>query len=595
MKGNRYSRKSRRLFVSGIMALVMFISLSQEGAVSFGTEAPVVYAEEILIGEAAEPMEVLAEPEVVPADSEAAGADPLPAEEPETPSASEPDTPVTNEPDTPSANEPDTSAANAPGISVDNIDIVPNGNGRVYLGIDNRHAYEGMQQSFAEGYVPTVEENAFNLVVPITASGKLKDEKLTVDLEFEEKSEAPFRYKNYQKDVKKETYTFEAETGQETVEAYVYRCRVELQDGAPSGQYSVTVKASGYTEDGDKITLDYRIFIQVPEQEAPGSSGTAAPAEGGGGGYSGGGGGGTQAEEIIHQPKMLLESCNLAGQSLEAGSKETLKVSFCNRSQSQSMYNLKIVLSSASAGVMPERNSFYFSKVSPGEEISLSEQIAIAQDAEASSVPLTFTFEYEDSKGSASTGTETVNINISQPVRMEIETAEIPAVLYASDTVSIPVKVLNLSRTGAYNVRMKLSGTGLFPNEEVFIGNMEPGTQGEGTMQVYIGTRTMEAIGKDEGTDDQEKYGPVEGTVTLEYEDASGNVYEMTKAYQAEIKKAQILSLKVEKEEEANDWWISVFAVIILAMVTWIILLFGRLRRKSVLLTEARKEAGYEG
>lgn len=509
------------------------------------------------------------------------------------------DIPLIDESERPSTDTPptggqsDTPATDTPGIGLDGIHAV--GGDRVYLGIDNRHAYDGMEQSFAEGYVPTVEDQAFSLVVPITAGGALKDEKLTVDLQFESGSETAFQYKNYQKDVKKATYTFDTETGQEQVEAYVYRCTVELQAGAPSGQYAVTVKAFGYTEDGEKLTLDYRIFIRVPEQETEAASGDAG---GGGslgdGGYTGGGGGGATAEEIIHQPKMLLESCSLSGEALEAGSEETLEVSFRNRSQSQSMYNLKVVLSAASTGVVLERNSFYFSKVSPGEEISLSEQISIAKDAEAASVPLTFTFEYEDSKGTASTGTETVNLYVVQPVRMELETAEIPAILYASDTVSIPVRALNLSRTGVYNARIGISGTGLFPTGEAFLGNMEAGSQGEGTITLYVGTRTMEAVGIETGTDDQEKYGPVSGVITLQYEDAAGTVYEETREYQAEIKKAQILSLKVEAEEEANDWWVSIFAVAGLAMIVWILLLTGRLRRKNVLLLEARKEAGYE-
>lgn len=79
--------------------------------------------------------------------------------------------------------------------------------------------------------------------------------------------------------------------------------------------------------------------------------------------------------------------------------------------------------------------------------------------------------------------------------------------LYATDTQEFSIQALNLSRVLVYNVRIQLSGTVLFPAEDVFIGNMDAGTEGNGAMQVYVGTRTMHAIGDDSGTEDVENTG----------------------------------------------------------------------------------------
>ncbi|MFR3321550.1 MAG: hypothetical protein ACLTSZ_10970 [Lachnospiraceae bacterium] len=65
-------------------------------------------------------------------------------------------------------------------------------------------------------------------------------------------------------------------------------------------------------------------------------------------------------------------------------------------------------------------------------------------------------------------------------------------------------------------------------------------------MQVYVGTRTMHAIGDDSGTEDVEKYGPVNGTITLQYEDASGETHTQTETFQSEIKKPKVLSLEAD-------------------------------------------------
>lgn len=478
------------------------------------------------------------------------------------------------------------------------------------LGIDNRHRYGGMKQSFSEGYQPKIKENTLYLAVPFTSDARLKDDCLTVGLTFAQDKQSPFVFKNYQKDVARKWYVLQdgvmrEDTGQSTdahtdqsaqdpnrQQAYLYTCEVPLQPDAASGQYSVTVSARGYTEKGEKLTLDYQIFVQIPEppvNENGNGSGGEGVISGGGGGGGFSGGSGEETEEIIRQPKMLLEECSLTEKGLEAGTQETMRVSFRNRSASQTMYNLKIVIQTESKDIRLGRSSFYFSEVAPEDTIELEDELSVTSLAQTDSVSLNFQFEYEDKKGTAANGTESVVIPIVQPVHVELETGQIPASLYASDTTELSFNVLNLSRTGVYNVRIKLEGDGMFPTEDVFIGNMEAGTQGSAVMRVYVGTRTMEAIGDDSGVQDSEKYGPVSGTVTMQYEDALGRTHEVRQDYQTEIKKAEVLSLKVDKEPEQNSWWISVFAALIAGLLLLVAVLIWRLRRKNVLLEEVKK------
>ncbi|MDD5966814.1 MAG: hypothetical protein PUC28_08520 [Blautia sp.] len=529
-----------------------------------------------------------------PAPSEAATEPPAPASsepvtEPAASTPSEPSAPVPSE----QATEPASSehAAEQPSTNPSST-----ASGEIHLGIDNRHLYSGMTATYSQGYAPTTTVSSATLVVPFTADGPLKNDRLTVSLEFASTGTVPFEMKNYQKDVDKKTVCFDRdgkalkkkEGAAESTEAYVYRVKLQFLSTAEPGQYPVTVKALGYTEKGETVTLEYRLFIRIPEKDDSDVVVIGGDEPAGGGGDQGGGGESLETEKIIHQPKMLLDTCNLSGKTLEAGSSEHLTASFRNRSASEEMYNLKITASSSGNGLKLGKNSWYFTKVSPGENAVLESLLAVAKDAESAENTLTFTFEYEDSKGTASTGTETLELTVTQPVRMELESMDVPTVVYASDTEELSVKALNLSRTKVYNARIRLSGTGLFPTEEVFLGNLEAGMEGEGVMKVYVGTRTMEEIGNDPGTSDAEKYGPVSGTLTLTYEDGLGNVHEETKEYQTEIKKAQILSLHVSEEKETgNSWWYSVFAVVTAFLLLLILALVRSLRRKTQLLKEA--------
>ena len=493
---------------------------------------------------------------------------------------------------------------------------------KVHLGIDNRHRYEGMEQSFADGYQPEIRDGKLYLTVPFTASGALQNECLTVDLIFAEKENAPFVFNNYQKDVKLHSYRLldgimtpqgtdtKGTSGNNLTatevpggianqdgiaspadqqDAYCYTCEVPLQENATPGQYSVTVRAWGYTMDGERVNLDCQIFVRVPEPEpvAGSKDNGSGGGAGGGGGYSGGESG-EAAEEILHQPKLLLETCSLSDVSLKAGAEEPMKVQFRNRSETQTIYNLKVTASTDTKAVQPLRNSWYFSSIAPGETVAIEDGVKVAMATEDTSAVLSFDFEYEDKKGTAVSGKESVPLLIGQPTAVELHNAAFPAVLYATDTQEFSIQALNLSRVPVYNVRIQLSGTGLFPAEDVFIGNMDAGTEGNGAMQVYVGTRTMHAIGDDSGTEDVEKYGPVNGTITLQYEDASGETHTQTETFQSEIKKPKVLSLEADDTQETNAWWISVFAAVGAGMLLVIVVLALRLRKKSALLHDTR-------
>ncbi len=309
-----------------------------------------------------------------------------------------------------------------------------------------------------------------------------------------------------------------------------------------------------------------------------------------------------QEETVLRQPKILLESNTLSHRELTAGTKEQLEAVFKNHSRFQAIYNLKTTVSAESPSIRfsgTTGTSFYTAQVPPEGLVSLAGELDITAEAERGTTPLYFDFEYEDEKGAVITARETVMLTIEQPLEMELDTGMIPGVLYAADTLELPLKALNLSRTSVYNVRILLSAPGLFPVNQVFIGNMEAGTEGTGTMNIYIGSWTMETAGTDTSkgnhtsADNQEKYGKTSGTITLQYQDAEGQEYTLQKEFQTEIKKPRLTPSETKEPEEANPWWISAFAVMIAALAALSMLLLSRLHRKNILLEEARKTASF--
>ena len=291
-----------------------------------------------------------------------------------------------------------------------------------------------------------------------------------------------------------------------------------------------------------------------------------------------------------------------------------MSVTFRNKSRSQNVYGLKISLSTETKGIEFDKNSFYVQRLTPGEAITLTQNLSIAEDTEPGQVTILFSLEYEDSKASSANSTETLTFNVSQPVRAELEVSDIPSVFYTMDTVEIPVKALNLGRDKIYNAKVKLEADGLSPKETAFLGNVDEGTASDGTIRVYVKGSTGNKSSKsqsvaeagslsdnvsdisdeNDATSQNTSISPdqITGKLILTYEDSTGSSYQTAVDFSSEIKESQIQSLKVEdSQEETNSWWYSIFAILAVLLVIIILFLMSRLHKKSVLLEEARKAA----
>lgn len=185
----------------------------------------------------------------------------------------------------------------------------------VYIGIDNSHVFEGMKNSYAEGYVPEEKENKVKIVVPFTVDGELKNNFLTVGLDFDRAKDVPFQIKNYQRDVKPRTFTFDGED----IEIYLYTVEIPLQETRKGGQYPIRVKAEAMDKNGRKVLLENVVFVSVAGngEAADGNgeidsgekiegTGDNLPMEGGQGAEGDGSGGRSdEEEEVMHQPKFI--------------------------------------------------------------------------------------------------------------------------------------------------------------------------------------------------------------------------------------------------------------------------------------------------
>lgn len=518
----------------------------------------------------------------------------------------------------------------------------------VHLDIDTAHCYAGMDNSYAQGYIPTAEDGAVRLVVPFVADGPLRGGCLTAELVMGEN--APFVYANIRRQVQKETYLFEQST-----DVYLFRCDIQLEQNRRGGKYPVLVRAVGYSEAGERAELACRLYITVagggaagvpstedpdyvlpgpdhpsgepgaddpstdPSTEPPTDSSTGPsaepstdpsaeppteepatepfteepaaeePADISGGGYAdyGGSSGGAQTEKIYRQPKLMLLQEGLPKDALLAGQSMPLALSLQNMNESEAIYNLKVTVKPAQEQLSLSAPTFYFGRVYPKETIALPTQVSADANAAAGKAAVTLSYEYENEKGTSYSGSEEFVLTVVQPVQAALEGFQIAGQVYSMETVESPVQIRNLGKATIYNAQVELAGEGLFATGTVFAGNLEAGASYDGTLRIYVGNKNMASISDTGAQTDDSAYGAASGTVTLTYEDASGEKFAQTQEFSTVIQKPQMVELTVtEGEKQTNQWWVAALVLVFLLLLLVTAAMGVRLRKSRNALAD---------
>lgn len=435
------------------------------------------------------------------------------------------------------------------------------------ISVDTNKKYDGMNASFSKGYVPSVQKNTMYLVVPFWTDLPLKQEALLVGVSFEREENSPFYFKNYQKKVKRNHRGI-----------YLYKCRIKLKKDRVNGQYPLHLTVQAQTEE-EVFVQEFTIYAEItdgkslvlPEEDFDKESSeqmeaekTALPDE--------------EKAGTFQKPKVMLVENNCNGVPIKAGETALWRLLAKNCSGSQPMMNLKVTLLSEQTDISFERTSWYFAQVNAGESIDLSQNVSAGVKAAEEAVQVQFLFDYEDKNGESYNVTETVRLAVVQVQQASLADVSFPESIYESDTDLLTFQVFNTGLATLYNAKVRFEGRGLFAPKELFLGNIEAGMSSDGEISVFAGTLNMDDSGKivDENG---KKYGDTGGTLIFTYENERGELTELTQEIQTTIQKPQAVELKVEEEEpQTNQWWITIFVLVILALVLLVVWLYLRMK-----------------
>ena len=432
------------------------------------------------------------------------------------------------------------------------------------LEVDTEHIYPGMDGAYENGYAPRTGDGYVHVVLPLLATGSIYRNEIKASIN--PGGSPAFVPTNYERRFYLEEHQPINDT--ESVQLFLIEFDVALAESRVNGVYPLSIQVSGFDEKAQPITGNYPFFVTITDSPLPEPPKPQGP------------------EWPTPDPVIYIASSKLEPEQVMAGEDFTLTVTLKNSLTSKSVSNLMVRVDPGNLQIslLEDSHTFQVKKLGAGEETELSFRFHSDQSIPAGKYNIGFQFTYDSGKVMKINSSDSVTVKIQQPANMELVMPRFASSVTVGETIPLNLQVMNMGRDRMNNVRCTVSGFGFAPANTGYIGTMEAGTSQSTKVDLYI-----VALNTSVGNENGEQYGDTTGTVTLTFEDDSGEEFQQTAEFTTTVKRAiaQIPQNNndQEKQEKANQtWWYVILilgGVILAGVVGVLVYKHGRKNRKD--------------
>ena len=316
------------------------------------------------------------------------------------------------------------------------------------------------------------------------------------------------------------------------------------RDDAGTRRYAIPF--SVYKGDDDEPIATHKLYVNTTEK--PQADNSQNQGDNGNGGdamtasvgndepavYSGGGSGSSGSSSDGSVPRVIVTGFDTNPAEVHAGSDFTLTIHLKNTSKKTKVQNMLFELEAPTEGTDEQTSAPAFLPTSGSNSIYLNgikadgtADISITLNAKADLLQkpysINLSMKYEDSQATQIDSSSSISIPVKQDARFEFSEFEIsPQTIEVGGEANVMCSLYNLGRIKLYNAKARFEGNGI-KKQEIFIGNVEAGATG-----------SIDAMLEGEKVTN----GNSKITMTLSYEDESGNISETTKDFELEVTEA---------------------------------------------------------
>ena len=221
-------------------------------------------------------------------------------------------------------------------------------------------------------------------------------------------------------------------------------------------------------------------------------------------------------------------------------------------------------------------SSIYLESIAANGTADISLELNARADLLQKPYSMELSMKYEDVNATAVEGSSSLSIPVKQDARFEFSDFEIsPSSVAVGEEANVTCSIYNLGKIKLYNVKATFEGKNI-KKEEVFVGNVESGATG-----------SIDAMLEGKKMSD----GPSKVTMTLSYEDESGNVSTTSKELKLEVTdKVDESAMTQEMPEETKKGLPVIPIVIIVVIVAVVVIIVTLKKRKQKKMAESEEE-----
>ena len=379
------------------------------------------------------------------------------------------------------------------------------------------------------------------------------------------------------------------------------------RDDAGTRRYAIPF--SVYTGDNDEPIATHKLYVNTTEKpQADNSQNQGDNGNGGGSGsgsadggamtasvgndepavYSGGGSGSSGSSSDGSVPRVIVTGFDTNPAEVHAGSDFTLTIHLKNTSKKTKVQNMLFELEAPTEGTDEQTSAPAFLPTSGSNSIYLNgikadgpADISITLNAKADLLQkpysINLSMKYEDSQATQIESSSSISIPVKQDARFEFSEFEIsPQTIEVGGETNVMCSLYNLGRIKLYNAKARFEGNGI-KKQEIFIGNVEAGATG-----------SIDAMLQGEKVTN----GNSKITMTLSYEDESGNISETTKDFELEVTEAvddSDMYMTTDGDAEAGSSGFPVVpVVVVIVIIAGVVaaVVFVKKKKKKQMLNE---------
>lgn len=420
------------------------------------------------------------------------------------------------------------------------------------LYLDNTNVYSGMDMSYSAGYRPTVNNNKVSIVLPLIniSTDAILNNQITATVDLGSTNNTPFVYANYQRNVALVNNSVQ-DGG--IVNSYLVRFDIPLSSNRYMGTYAVNIDILYSTTSHENVVQPFTIYFTTDGKDpnaTPEPKKDPLPRE---------------------QPKVIIERYTLSKDVIQAGEEFNIDIILKNTEDHWYAKNIVVSYTGETTDIIPNANSntFHIPEIKDRRTRLLKLELKALANAEPEPHKVIITIAYEDSAGTSYNVNEEIVVIVQQPIRLKLDTVNLPDTVNAGDSIPISMQLFNMGKSTLFNVMVTLEMTGVIPDGSSYIGHMESGTAGKSEIYAFFGTLDM----GENATDTENKYGISTGTLTVYYEDEFGTPYTETINISTTIERPVFDDVykqnsEPEKEEPRMiSWWATIGILIGIALI----------------------------